>query len=276
MSTPGPTSALKLKPIQLGPIRKGGYVISYDWVAPSGVTLWLGLPDLTNAMEVTGRDRNDLLSQANLPAFLSLIGKKKWWGTQGTCKLIAKRGTAVIAESNLVAFPCPVRPYVGRLTPALGRGDSGPALKYTGTPPKYPDGRVLFMPPIDGCYYFAYGGRFETDDSKRGFNCITYVGAVFGVDVNSGAMSGYGTQLVNHCGWENCGCENKTLPEVKAFFAATPTGTYFLWSEHHIVVVVNGSVHEFRERLGRYNVQPVSQWQHSDHRWWVRKARRQF
>jgi hypothetical protein len=40
--------------------------------------------------------------------------------------------------------------------------------------------------------------------------------------------------------------------------------------------VVNGSVHEFRERLGRYNVQPVSQWQHSDHRWWVRKARRQF
>lgn len=277
MSAAPYTSALKLKPIKLGRIKQGGYVIGYEGAVSAGCTLWLGLPDPNNAMEVTGKHHDDLLDGSNLPAFLSLIGKQKtWWGAQGKCRLFVKRGPSVLAQSNEESFSCPVRPYVGRLHPLLGRGDAGPSLRYTGTPPKYPDGRFLSLPPIDGCYYFAHAGSFETDNAKRGFNCITYVGAVFGVDVNSGAMSADGTRLANHCGCMPVACENKSLLEVRAFFAKNRLGTYFMWSKHHIVIVVNGVVCEFREKFGRFNEQPIEQWQHNDGHWRVRKASKQF
>jgi hypothetical protein len=112
----------------------------------------------------------------------------------------------------------------------------------------------------------------------RGFNCITYAGAVFGVDARASSkpMSAYGTQLANHCQCVPCNLENKTIPEVREFFAKNPRGTYLMWSAHHIVVLVNGIVHEFRELRHGYNVQPISQWEHRDTQWWVRRAPRQF
>jgi hypothetical protein len=270
------SATLKLKDIELAPISKGGYIIGYEGTMPAGATLWLGVPDLSNAMEVSGKDPNDLLNPTNLPVFLSLIGKRKAWGAQASCKVFAKLGNSVIVESGAQLFACPVRPYVGLLSPSLGRGDEGPPLTYTGTPPNYPDGRFLYMPAIDRCYYFAYAGKFETNNLKRGFNCITYVGAAFGVDVKSKAMSAYGTQLAQYCGCTPSDCENKSLKEVKEFFKRKPLGTYFMWSEHHIVIVVNAVVHEFREKLGRYNTQPIAAWQHNDEQWWVRKAHKQF
>jgi hypothetical protein len=278
MSKANAIPSLKLRCPRLGRIAKGGYVIGYEGTLPPGMTLWLGLPDLSNALEVTGRDKNDLLDASNLPTFLSLIGKQEnWWGGNGKCRLFVKSGESVVGESNIEEFACPVRPFVGPLTPKhLGRRDPGPKFNYTGTRPKYPDGRVLFMPAIDGCYYFAYGGKFETDNKKRGFNCITYVGAVFGIDVNTGAMSSYGTQLAKHCGCTPSGCENETLLEAKTFLKNKKRGTYLMWSEHHIVVVVNGFVHEFREKLRGYNTQRVDEWEHKDNRWWVRRSARQF
>lgn len=270
---------LKLHPISLGSIDKGGYVISYDGTVPPGATLRLALPDVHSSMDVTHQSSKDLLNASNLPVFLSLIGKHKtWWGTKGRCRLIVTRGGTVVDQSNEQPFACPVRPYVGPLRPDLGKGDSGPPLRYTGTPPHYPDGRVLHVPAIDGCYYFAYANRFETNNAMRGFNCITYAGAVFGVDARASSkpMSAYGTQLANHCQCVPCNLENKTIPEVREFFAKNPRGTYLMWSAHHIVVLVNGIVHEFRELRHGYNVQPISQWEHRDAQWWVRRAPRQF
>jgi hypothetical protein len=268
---------LTLRPIALGKIRHGGYVVGYDGTVPVGARLHLGLPDLNNAIDVTGHSKDDLLNANNLPLFLACIGRNRtWWGGQGRCRLYVKVGTNAVAESNEQTFSCPVRPLVGRASPELGRGDNGPLLRYTGTPPNYADGRYLFVPAIDNCHYFAYGGRFETDDNKRGFNCITYVGAVFGVDVNSGAMSSFGTELAQHCGCTATECENKSLADAKAFLASRRVGTYFMWSAHHIVLVVNGVVHEFREKYGRYNAQSVAAWSHGDNHWWVRKSLRQF
>lgn len=270
-------NTLRLRPISLGKIRNGGYVIGYDGTLPVGARLRLGLPDLNNSIDVTGRTKDDLLDFTNLARFLTCIGlNKTWWGRQGRCKLYVQVGQNVVAESNEQSFVCPVRPLVGRPSPAFGRGDSGPMLRYTGTPPKYADGRYLFVPEIDGCHYFAFGGRFETDDAKRGFNCITFVGAVFGVDVNSGAMSSFGTQLAQHCGCTATDCENKSLAEAKAFFDQHPAGTYFMWSAHHIVLVVNGVVHEFREKFGRYNMQSINAWSHHDSQWWVRRSVKHF
>ena len=276
MTTVSTTPSLKLREISLGRIKHGGYQIGYDGSVPTGARLLLGLPDVHNALDVTGRKSGDVLASDNLPQFLSLIAKQEaWWGAEGRCTLFVIRDGDVIGQSNEQTFACPVRPLVGPLRPELGQGDTGPLLTYTGTPPKYPDGRVLYMPAIDGRYYFAYAGTFETDNRKRGFNCITYVGAVFGVDVNTGAMGSYGTQLANHCGCTPCDVENKTLADARAFLVKN-RGTYFMWSAGHIVLVVNGTVHEFRQKLGRYNTQPVGQWEHDDRRWWVRKAPKQF
>jgi hypothetical protein len=272
-------SSLTLHPITLGPITKGGYVIAYDGTVPPGATLLLGVPDVQSAMDVTRQNPKDLLTPANLPLFLSLIGKHRtWWGTKGRCRLFVTRGGATLAQSNEQAFDCPVRPYVGPLRPELGRGDAGPALRYTGTPPKYPDGRMFHVPAIDGCHYFAFGNRFETSNAMRGFNCITYAGAVFGVDARASSkpMSAYGTQLANHCGCIPCDVENKDLDEVRAFFARHPRGTFLMWSEHHTILVVNGIVHEFRELRRGYNTEPIAQWAHHDKRWWVRRAPKQF
>ena len=147
-----------------------------------------------------------------------------------------------------------------------------------GNAAKVPDGRMLHIPAIDGCYYFAYANRFETKNAMRGFNCITYAGAVFGVDAAASGhpMSAYGTQLANHCQCIPCDLENRTVAEVRGFFAKHPAGTYLMWSEHHTVVVVNGTVHEFREKRRGYNVEPIAQWQHHDERWWVRRTPKQF
>jgi hypothetical protein len=271
------TTGLVLKSIRPTRISHGGYSVSCDGTLPSGAQLWLGMPDLSNAMEVTGKPHASLIDPSNLAAFLALIGKQRTlWGTKGRCQLFIKKGPTLLGVSNALEFACPVRPYVGKLQPSLGEGDTGPELKYTGTPPHYPDGRVLHVPAIDGCYYFSHGDQFETDNQKRGFNCITYVGAVFGVDAKSKAMSSYGTQLANHCGCTAVGCENQPIEAVRAFFVQHPKGTYLMWSAHHIVIVLNATVHEFREKLGGYNTQPIASWGHHDKRWWVRKAIKQF
>lgn len=268
---------LKLNPPQIGFIRNGGYVISYTGTIPPGIKLWLGLPDLNNAMEVSGRNRTNIIDRNNMATFLALIRKKQtWWGGTGKCRLFAKQGESIIAQSNIEEFPCPVQPFAGCLSPDFGKGDSGPKLRYTGTPPKYPDGRVLRIPAIDGYYYFAYAGKFETDDKWRGFNCITYVGSVFGVDANSGAMSAYGTQLANHCGCAPVGCENETLQKVKTFFKSHREGTYIMWSAIHTVIVFKGIVYEFRKPRGGYNMQDINEWEHESKRWWVRRSVKQF
>ena len=272
MAANAATSRVTLDPVRLGPIRNGGYIIGYDGAVPNRSTLLLGLPDVDHSMDVTGRKQKDLLGPDNLPTFLSLIGKQKWWGMKGRCTLFVMNGDTVVTRSTEQLFDCPVRPYVGPLRPEMGKGDAGPALKYTGVS----DGRMLFMPALDGCYYFAFNGRFETENDMRGFNCITYAGAVLGVDPSTKAMAAYGTQLANHCGCVPCNLENKSLADVRAFFAKNRVGTYLMWSEHHTVLVVNGMVHEFRQLLGRYNTQPVGEWTHSDSRWWVRKTPKQF
>jgi hypothetical protein len=258
--------------IVLGRIAKGGYVISYEGAIGADARLRLGLPDLAHSMDVTGENSKDLLTSKNLPLFLSLIGRQNKWGQRIACRLFVMRGDLVVSQSDEVQFDAPVRPYCGPLRPELGRRDAGPPLRYTGVQ----DGRMLYMPAIDGCYYFAYGGKFETSNAKRGLNCITYVGAVLGVSPSSNAMSEYGTRLANYCGCVPCELENKTLPEIKAAFNNGRAGTYVMWSEHHTVLVVNRWVHEFRQLRGGYQHVPIAQWDHRDTRWWVRRSPKQF
>jgi hypothetical protein len=232
----------------------------------------LGVADLRTAIDVTHRPAGDLLDAEHLPTFLAGIGRQKLWGTKTKCSLWVLHGDKLVAQSQM-DFDSPVRPFVGKLGPSLGAPDGGPKLQYTGVS----QGRTLHIPAIDGCYYYAHGGRFETDNRLRGLNCITYAGAVFGVPSSTHALSHYGTQLANHVGATPCGLENKTGDEIKSHFAKNPLGTYLMWSAHHVVVVVDSKIHEFALSKNGYVVTDLQQWHFSGKsRWWVRKTRQQF
>jgi len=266
-------STLTLNEIKLGAIRKGGYIIGYTGSVPSGATLSLCLSKPQLAFDVTARNSQDLLGADNMSRFLACIGAEQLWGKTAECRLIVTKSGRAIAEAKSRRFDCPVRPFVGKLSPSdVGIGGVGPRLRYTGNG----SGRMLYMPAIDNCYYFAWGGRFETSDSMRGYDCTTYVGAVFGVDPATGAMSGYGTQLANHLNASQCNLENKTCEQIRKFFSDRGHGTYLMWSDSHVMIVQHGVVHEFSQGKSGYVATPVATWGFGSKRYWVRKPQVQF
>jgi len=135
---------------------------------------------------------------------------------------------------------------------------------------------MLHQPPIDNKYYFAYAGKFETDNSMRGFNCITYIGAVYGVYAYDATtrikpMGGYGTGLAKHLGATPCSMEAKKEAAIKEFFKTNITGAYIMWSSGHSVLVVDGNIHEFSESKGGYAKTSAESWNYHGKTYWVRK-----
>ncbi len=77
-------SGLALHPITLINPKSGGFKISYSGHMPHGCGLSIGLPDATNAMDVSARcHHHNLLDATNLHQFLERIGNRNWWGTHG-------------------------------------------------------------------------------------------------------------------------------------------------------------------------------------------------
>jgi len=267
------TTPLRLNRIRLGRIKYGGYLLSYSGVVPPKLySLHLRILPASDSLDVTTRDKNDVMGADNLPNLLEIIGKNKLWGTPVRCQLILKQNALTVTESNIESFDAPVQPYAGTLKPGLGCPDGGPTLSYTGIA----TGRMLYQPAIGGKYFFSFGGKFETSNAQRGLNCITYVGAVFGVDPASGALGSYGTQLADHINATQCDMENKKEAEIKDFFKVEDTGTYIMWSSSHVVLVVDGTVHEFCESKNGYSKTPVEDWNFHGKSYWIRKCAKSF
>jgi hypothetical protein len=95
-------------------------------------------------------------------------------------------------------------------------------------------------------YVFLWAGKFETNNSFRGFDCITYVGTACGASNFHMADS---EDLANSLGATTIEHIHKTKDPktgedttvkvklesadpayVKEFFEATPTGYFLLWS----------------------------------------------
>jgi hypothetical protein len=91
------TAMLTPKPVKLGPVSKGQI--------PAGARLLLGVPDATNAIDVTHQKNDHLIDERNLSRFLALIGNARWWGTKGRCRLFLKSGTS-IAPTARSFVPC--------------------------------------------------------------------------------------------------------------------------------------------------------------------------
>jgi hypothetical protein len=260
---------LVLKPITLGAVKKGGYIISYETCdggplppAGKGYSLHLGFITEANTIDVTGRSANDLLGIDNLGQVLTVFEKLVCWSSAVQCRLYLKYERGTITTSGTQILSAPVRPHNGKMIP-LDEVNNGSKLTYQGDPDaKDFHGRMFGEVPGYDKYVFLWAGKFETNNSFRGFDCITYVGTACGASNFHMADS---EDLANSLGATTIEHIHKTKDPktgedttvkvklesadpayVKEFFEATPTGYFLLWSIGHIVIVVDGEVHEFK------------------------------
>ncbi len=266
-------SPLALKPIARIGIEQGAFQIRLDGEPlPDYWQLWLAFannPAAKMHVEPVGNSR-DLITRDNLPTLMFLVDKAKAWGKTAMLRLFVTRGMHTVSESAGAAMACPVKPYCGTLQP--DRIGAEPGLVYSGVL----DGRFFHFPAIGGNYYFSYGGKLENDDARRGLNCITYVGAVYGVPASTGALSGYGTQLADYLGASKCDMEGKKEADIKKFFAEHTTGNYIMWKSTHVVLVSDGTVYEFSEGVGGFRSMSVDQWPFGKSTFWIRKVDKAF
>lgn len=261
---------LVLKPITMCHITQGGYTIGYTTCdkgplppAGKGYTLHLGFPAETNSIEVTGRPAHDLLTYHHtLGQVLAIFEKLACWATPVQCQLYLKYKGATINSSNTQTLDkAPVEPIRNPSGIGTAAGFAALGIKdlwYTATG----EGRLLHT-PINGRYYFKYGGEFETVKERRGFDCTTYVGSVY--NLQSG-MDYDGERVASAMNATSCDMENKTANEVKEFIKKHPAGNYVMWwfgkdfddkgnvvthpgkdgsTAGHVFGVVNGIYHEF-------------------------------
>lgn len=286
---------LELKPISLGRVLSafkdgkmisngGGYNIAVRTCdggplpsPASGYSLHLTLMNDANAIDVTNAQPDDLMSQVNLVELLSIIEKLDLWSAPVQCRVQLRYRGTVISTSLPQMLHAPVRPHNGQMLP-LDEATNGAKLTYQGNPEaKDFHGRMFVQVPGYDKYLFIYAGKFETQNEFRGFDCITYVGTACGAsnmhmaDSNDLAAS-LGATVVSvlhrskdpKSGKETTATvslEDADPSYVKEFFAG-PSGGYFLmWSGGHIVLVADGTVHEFKASApAGYTCTPVSKW----------------
>jgi hypothetical protein len=271
-----------LKPITLGLVRNGGYVITFATAGPlppagKGYSLHLGFPAEVNSIEVTDRPAADLLSKENLGKVLPIFERLACWAAPVQCQLHVKYKGASITSSNIQSLNAPVQPHNGRLLP-LDEVNNGPRLTYQGNPDtKDFHGRMFAQVPGFEKNVFTWAGKFETNNDCRGFDCITYVGTTCGASNDHMAesddlASSLGATAVEYTHKARDPKTGRETPvtlrleaadpaHVKEFFAATPAGYFLMWSGGHIVIVADGEVHEFKASApSGYRRTDVTQW----------------
>jgi|CZKR01.1.fsa_nt_gi hypothetical protein len=264
-----------------GELPPGGYsLLLHVDVIPPPVSIGARLPEAQedNCLDLTDRatHQSDLMNLEKLKALLKIFDDQELWATQARAALIVERDGTVVSLSNVQPIDCPVQPYSGELGDNLSDDklgeDDAPSLQYTGAPDGSGGGAIAYIPAIDGKYYFYYGDGFEINNSRRGFDCTTFAGAVLRISGNSGAMGGNGTDLanylVNHSVACACDLDNAKESEVHDFFDEHPTGSYFAWSGGHVVLIKDAFVHEFT--FGGYHRTPVATRKFAGH-WSLRK-----
>jgi hypothetical protein len=143
-----------------------------------------------------------------------------------------------------------------------------PAMTYPGN--GY--GRVL-SPLINDRYYFKYAGKYETDNTKRGFDCTTFPMALFSIPLLP--PPGYGKQLSDAAGATQCDYEQKKSADLEKEFQenSTPGGLYILFSEGH-VLLYNSDINTLYEfTYGGFKATPAGlrTMTAAHNLWWMRK-----
>ena len=266
-------------------IGKGGYRLAYTpKPLPAPYRVRLGVTtSIGDWFDITACDPNDVITRANLPDLLKLVTRHHRWGQQLALKVMFVLDDTVVLMSDAMSINCPVAPHNGNLLP-LDPGN-GAILTYQGDAAADQFwGR--WLQPVEGFpgyLFFAYlfdssgDSNFETDDAHRGFDCITYAGTVCGAPPTVLAAT---QSLLGHLSPIRCSCqkqvpgkkpgdpattvtvelENADAKDVATYFAANGNGYHIMWSGGHVVLVANGTVHEFSASKQGYAATPVADW----------------
>jgi hypothetical protein len=264
----GMSGPIKLNRVEKTSLRNGWFKISYTGMLPPEnycMNLYLNLEIPRNCSYVLPENRIDISAcskenvfrnhQDKLIQFLSLIERGRLWETEAQLRVYLTRNGGVVSASNPTALPCPVKPFEGRITPTFPYHDAEP-MNYIASIGE--GGKMVFegrlLEPLAGKYYFIRGGKLECERSKRGFDCITYVGTVLGADRHSSYPYQHGDTMAVHLhsigAAEKTGLDKVPTTEIIAYVNANKSTTFFAWSGGHTVLIVQGRVHEFNIPIG--------------------------
>jgi LysM repeat protein len=168
-----------------------------------------------------------------------------------------------VARSAQALMNTPVEP-IHNLLP-VGRhaltqiGNAAPRVRYSsrwgvdekGKPKEFGDGR--FLCPIGHQTFFTSQttrdlteATLETQANKRGLDCTTYI--LMAYQVHRPYQGGKGDDVARCLGCTSYPLSNQPAADVSEFFRQNGAGEFVMWSGGHVVMVVDGIVHEFTTR----------------------------
>ena len=225
--------------------------------------LYLCVGQQGNRVLVTGT--TPLTRQGAVLAAIDQFGK---WGQEIQLWMVAEKNGVPAVQTPPVKYLTHVKPFYGKLTISSISADQ-PQMTYPGNG----CGRLLSR-SINGRYYFVYGGKFETNNLMRGFDCTTFPMALFAVHRRLPGK-GYGKDLGDLLGVSKCDLEQIKSADLKKRFTedTIPVGVYLLFSEGH-VLLYNSDINMLYEfNYGGFRKTPAMQRHlHATHDlWWMRK-----
>ena len=203
---------------------KRGLDLAFNLIDKSS-DLYLCVGDEDNRVLITGT--TPISRQADV---LNAIDQYGRWGQAISLWMVTEKQGTLTARTLPVDYKAHVKPYYGRLS-ISGFAADHPRLTYPGNG----IGRLL-SPLINDRYYFTYGGKLETDDDMRGFDCTSFPMAL--LSIPRIAPPGYGKQLCDAAGATKCALEQMKSADLKKRFQekTIPSGIYILFSSAHVLL----------------------------------------
>jgi hypothetical protein len=238
-----------------------GYDLQYT-VKDHALKVYLCVGREDNRVLVTGTTR--LSRQAAVLNAIDQFGK---WGQKIQLWTIGEKNGAVSVKTAPVDYLSHVKPFYGKLQIKNIAADQ-PRMTYPGNG----KGRVL-SEAINNRYYFQLGGKLETSDSNRGFDCTTFPMAL--LSIKSLPQPGYGKQLCDAAAAAKCDLEQLKSADLAQRFKddTIAVGLYILFSAGH-VILYNSDINTLYEfNFGGFRSTPAAQrqLQAPQDLWWMRK-----
>jgi hypothetical protein len=168
--------------------KRGNYTLNYTTASKKPVTfagrrhcsLQLEIHDASHRFDVSSVKSGHPIGEGNLWSFLNHVNNLNLWAVDAVrevdCRLVVNYNGKEIV-SNTCSVRTPVRPWTGALDPDRFAEDN--SIKYCRSEGGRYAGRSLTKVGMHNCFTFLH--TLETDPSMRGFCCIGFVGAVFGI-----------------------------------------------------------------------------------------------
>jgi len=238
-----------------------GFDLQYSLVDKS-LKLYLCVGQEDNRVLVTGTT-----PPSRQAAVLQAIDQFEKWGQNIQLWMVSEKNGVPVARTQPVNYLTHVKPFCGKLRISDIAADQ-PQMTYPGNG----KGRLLSK-LINERYYFIYGGKLETNDQMRGFDCTSFPMAL--LSIPSLAPPGYGKQLCDAVGAVKCDMEQVKSAELGKRFKdnTIPGGIYILFSATHVMLYNSDKNTLYEFNYGGFRSTPAGQRQlpAPQDLWWMRK-----